>query len=64
MAIIVNVVSGTPTTGLWCAACLKPSGYAVELNVLSTRGVTSIGVIRKCFDCGAPLPPDEEPRPA
>ncbi|MCV7100972.1 hypothetical protein [Mycobacterium palustre] len=60
MAIVVNVVAGAPAWGLWCPICLKPSGYAVPLYFLTTQGVTSLGPVRKCHDCGAPVPPEDD----
>lgn len=39
-------------TGLWCPACLLPSGMCIR-GWLATRWVT----LRWCRDCGRPLNP-------
>ena len=59
MAIFIDLVPANEAFGLWCPQCLLPSGYAVDLFVLSTSGITALGTVRKCHDCGSPLPAGE-----
>lgn len=48
---VLNVVSGTPETGLWCARCLLPSVIKVALFVLEEDGPRQIGTHTDCRDC-------------
>lgn len=57
MAIVLHLFQNGIVTGLWCPKCLRPSGIDVQLGTLSDHGVTPDSIhIRKCHDCGAPLP--------
>jgi hypothetical protein len=51
------LVSGVPTLGLWCPACLLPSGYQLRVYAVGHSSVFLVGTTRACHDCGAPLPP-------
>lgn len=58
--LILHVVPGTPTLGLWCPKCLLPSGYEVGLYILCSDGPRRIGKVRECHDCAVPLPADQD----
>lgn len=54
-AVVIHITPGTPRFGLWCPACLLPSGYEVPMHTLTRSGVGTLGVIRRCHDCDEPL---------
>jgi hypothetical protein len=45
---------GDPITGLWCDRCALPSGVEIPYS-LSGAGCVSVGVLRRCEDCGEPV---------
>lgn len=49
-SVWVDLVLGTPTTGLWCDTCLLPSRYEVLVYVLGDDGPIKTGVIKRCDD--------------
>jgi hypothetical protein len=52
--INLDIVMGTPTVfGVWCPKCLLPSAIEVPVNILSERGVTTVGPLRYCEGCRA-----------
>lgn len=57
--MVIHLGYGNITTGLWCPHCLKPSGFELPTYWLRTSGVSPLGVLRKCDDCGAPLKDDQ-----
>jgi len=48
---VLDLVPGTPTTGLWCDACLLPSRITVPIYVLADDGPVQIGTIDRCYRC-------------
>lgn len=58
-AVVVDIAPGTPTFGLWCPRCLRPSGVEIPVHSLTASGVGQIGVIRRCRDCCEPVPAPE-----
>lgn len=59
--IVIHVGYSDATTGLWCPHCLKPSGYSYDVYWLKESGVSPLVHIRRCYDCGAPLPEETTP---
>lgn len=57
--VVVDIVPGTPTVGLWCDRCQLPSGVEVPVHALSASGVGQIAVMRHCTDCCEPLTTNE-----
>lgn len=55
MALVIHVVPGSVTTGLWCPECLLPSGYEQHAYTLREDGPHRLLTVRKCHDCGAAL---------
>lgn len=53
--IMLHVFLGELRTGLWCPACLLPSGVEVEIFLVSWAGVKQAGAVRCCADCRATL---------
>lgn len=53
--VTIQVGYGELVTALWCPHCLKPSGYRLPVYWLKTTGVSSLGTVHKCHDCGAAL---------
>jgi hypothetical protein len=46
--VTLNLVAGTPTTGLWCDTCQLPSRYEVPIYVLGTNGPRQVGLVNRC----------------
>lgn len=44
----LNLVAGTPTTGLWCDTCLLPSRYEVALYAFGDGGPYQIATYSFC----------------
>lgn len=52
--VTITVEAGEPILGLWCETCLLPSLVTVPVSALSHAGVTDLGFVEACTDCGAP----------
>jgi hypothetical protein len=52
-SVIVTIVSGTPETGLWCAACLLPAVIHVPVHMLTESGPKLLATYIECVECGA-----------
>ncbi len=51
--LVVSVVLLAPIeTGLWCAACLLPSGVKVTFGMSTCRRILDVRTIAVCHDCG------------
>jgi hypothetical protein len=50
--IIMNLVPGTPVTGLWCDTCLLPSRYEAAVYVLGDDGPARVGMTARCATGG------------
>lgn len=50
---IVDIVSGTPETGLWCGVCLLPSVIHVPVCTLTESGPQLLATYTQCDGCGA-----------
>jgi len=46
--------SGEARHGLWCSSCLKPARIETDLLIISTDGLSPLGVFSVCTDCGLP----------
>ncbi|WP_292980984.1 hypothetical protein [Mycobacterium sp.] len=44
----LQLIAGTPTTGLWCDICLLPSRYDVPVYFLGADGPVQIGTYTHC----------------
>jgi hypothetical protein len=44
----LNLVAGTPATGLWCETCLLPSRYDVPIYALAADGPIQVGTFDFC----------------
>jgi len=53
MAHTVRIMhyTGTPTTGIWCNACMTSGGITVPLNRLTQHGVTTMATGLWCTTC-------------
>jgi hypothetical protein len=51
--IVINVVPGSVTTGLWCPKCLLPSRYETNLYLLFESGPHCIGPASRCDGCAS-----------
>jgi hypothetical protein len=58
---VIGLMPGEPTFGLWCPICNLPSGYSVRVYVFTANVVRSVGVYRRCHDCGTKLAGDGQP---
>ena len=58
--VTVQISHGTPDTGLWCNACLLPSGIGVPVYALGGDGPRLLVYTRMCLDCGLPLTATED----
>lgn len=52
---VLHLVPGAPEFGIWCPACLLPSGYQVRVYALCDSGPRKVGITRRCHDCGTDL---------
>jgi hypothetical protein len=59
-SVIVDLACGTPETGLWCDACLLPSGVAVPVHALAEDGPHLLMHTRLCDICSRPLKTTED----
>ncbi len=52
--IILDVAFGTPVTGIWCGACLLPSGVRIPMYALADDGPSPMpwADFHECVDCG------------
>lgn len=56
----VRLDQGTPTTGIWCNACMTSGGVHVPLLHMNSVGVTCVAIGYGCITCDGPgdLQPD------
>ncbi len=45
---------GDARHGLWCDRCSKPARIETDLLIMSTDGLSPLGVFSMCTDCGLP----------
>ena len=57
---VIHLTLGTASTGLWCPACLLPSGVEIPLNIVGKAGVSRVGLLRICADCERPIPINDQ----
>jgi hypothetical protein len=50
-SVVVEVVSGTPRTHLWCDTCNTSARFEIDAYVLSKDGPMRIAVIKQCITC-------------
>lgn len=50
--LTIHLIPSEPITGIWCHWCLLPSAVQVSLSMIDKRGVTSMGTVTYCSDCG------------
>jgi hypothetical protein len=50
--IKIEITYGEPELSVWCETCLLPSAVRFPLMIMNERGLTLIGAIEYCRDCG------------
>lgn len=51
--VVIVLEAGTPRFGIWCRACMLPSGAEVDIWSLRPTGLVRMGTARRCLDCGS-----------
>lgn len=52
ITLVIEIEYSNPRPGAWCCVCLLPSAFLLDAHRLSADGVSNLGSIRYCPDCG------------